>query len=162
MRVVLEHYPVRSIRDIGNSPGPSGFGPWDAKRLKIEGQALSRNDIEHRILRPIWRDPRVHYALNGASLGCPNLMPVAFTVFNLEAQLEEAARAYVNHRRGVRFEGDRLIVSSLYVWYQQDFGGNAAGVLEHLRRYARGPLAERLAAWQGGFSDAYDWALNAP
>jgi len=162
VQVVLEHYPVRSIRDIGISPGLFSRGPWDAKLLKIEGQSVSLNDIEHRILRPIWRDPRVHYALNCASLGCPNLLPEAYTVFNMEPQLEQAARDYVNHPRGVRFEHGRLIVSSLYVWYEEDFGGSAEGVLAHLRRYARGPLAERLAAWRGGFSDTYDWALNAP
>jgi len=83
-------------------------------------------------------------------------------VFNTERLLEEGARAYVNHPRGVRFEGGRLIVSSLYVWYEADFGGSAAGVLAHLRRYAGPELAARLAAWQGRFDDAYDGSLNRP
>ena len=81
---------------------------------------------------------------------------------NIERLLNDGARAFVNHPRGVRFEGDRLVVSSLYVWYQADFGGDAAGVLAHLRKFADPPLAERLAGWQGGFDDQYDWRLNAP
>ena len=161
VQVVLEHYPVKSIRDIDLSSGLFSRGPWDAKLVKVEGTELSLNDIEHRILRPIWHDPRVHYALNCASLGCPNLQPVAFTVFNMDGLLDDAARAYVNSPRGAHFEGDRLIVSSIYAWYQEDFGG-PQGVLKHLRHYAKGPLALRLANWHKGFDDAYDWRLNAP
>jgi Protein of unknown function, DUF547 len=162
VRLVLAHWPVKSIRDIDVSPGLLADGPWGAKLITVEGEPLSLDDIEHRILRPLWHDPRLHYALNCASLGCPDLAPRAYTVFNLEEQLETGARDYVNSPRGAHFEGERLVVSSLYVWYEADFGGGAAGVLEHLRRYARGELAARLAGWQGGFADAYDWSINAP
>ena len=68
--LVLSHYPVKSITDIDISPGFFSFGPWDKKLVRVERQMLSLNDIEHRILRPIWRDPRLHYVLNCASLGC--------------------------------------------------------------------------------------------
>jgi hypothetical protein len=104
----------------------------------------------------------VHYALNCASLGCPNLAREAYAPFNIERLLEAGARAYVNHPRGVRFAGDTLVVSSLYVWFQADFGDSREGVLAHLRRYAAPALAERLAGWSGGYDHAYDWALNAP
>lgn len=77
--VILDHYPVNSIRDINLSRGLFSRGPWQAKVLEIEGEQVSLDDIEHRILRPIWQDPRVHYAVNCASLGCPNLQPIAFT-----------------------------------------------------------------------------------
>jgi hypothetical protein len=162
VQVVLDHYPVKSILDIDISPGVFSNGPWGAKLLRIEGEAVSLDDIEHRILRPLWRDPRVHYALNCASLGCPNLAREAYATFNIERLLEAGARAYVNHPRGVRFAGDTLVVSSLYVWFQADFGDSREGVLAHLRRYAAPALAERLAGWSGGYDHAYDWALNAP
>jgi len=162
VQVVLQHWPVRSIRDIDISPGIFADGPWGARLIAVEGVELSLDEIEHRILRPIWHDPRVHYAVNCASLGCPNLALRAYTVFNLEEQLEDAARAYVNHPRGARFDGNRLIVSSIYVWFQEDFGGSEAGVIQHLRRHAQGELAARLADWRGGFDHAYDWAVNAP
>ncbi len=73
VKVVLDHYPVDSIRDIDISPGLFADGPWDRKLVEIEGEDVSLNDIEHRILRPIWRDPRIHYAVNCASIGCPDL-----------------------------------------------------------------------------------------
>lgn len=160
VKLVLDHYPVSSILKIAISPGWFDRGPWDAKLLKIEGEELSLNDIEHRILRPIWRDSRIHYALNCASLGCPNLQPQAFTGGNTEAMLDNAAREYVNHPRGAHFEDGHLIVSSIYNWYKSDFGGSDATVLAHLRRYAEPKLARRL----GGVSEIsdyqYDWALN--
>ncbi len=129
--------------------------------IEVEGEAVSLNDIEHRILRPIWRDPRVHYALNCASIGCPDLRAAAFTAENAEALLDTAARAYVNHPRGARVENDRLTVSSIYAWFREDFGGTEAGVIAHLKRYAGPELAKALetATDIGGYE--YDWALNA-
>src|SRR5262249_12387039 len=73
VKLVLDHYPVSSIKEIDISPGLFSSGPWGRKLIEIEGQALSLDDIEHRILRPIWHDPRIHYAVNCAALGCPNL-----------------------------------------------------------------------------------------
>ena len=107
--IVLDHYPVMSIRDIDISPGLFSDGPWGAPLLIIEGQRVSLNDIEHRILRPIWKDNRVHYALNCASLGCPNLAAAAYTAYNLESFLERGAREYINHPRGVVFESGTLV-----------------------------------------------------
>ena len=158
--IILDHYPVVSIRDIDISPGLFSDGPWGAKLLTIEKQRVSLNDIEHRILRPIWQDNRVHYALNCASLGCPNLASMAYTAYNLEELLESSAREYVNHPRGVAFEQDTLVVSSIYVWFKADFGGNDEGILQHLQQYARAPLSDRLRRYQGRLKKRYDWELN--
>ena len=102
VKVVLDHYPVESILKIDISPGLFAKGPWKKKLLTVEGEAVSLDDIEHRILRPIWKDPRTHYAVNCASLGCPNLQPRAFTAGNMDELLDAGARAYVNHPRGAR------------------------------------------------------------
>lgn len=160
VKVILDHYPVRSIMDIDISPGLFSQGPWDAKLLTIEGEKVSLNDIEHRILRPIFKDNRLHYALNCASLGCPDLQPQAFTTRNMEGLLTTAAKAYVNSPRGVRLVDGRLHVSSIYVWFQVDFGGSDAGVVEHLRHYAEGTLAQALRTYDKGLRDSYDWKLN--
>jgi hypothetical protein len=160
VQLVLAHYPVDSIRDIDISPGLFADGPWDKPLVTIEGQAVTLNDIEHRILRPIWRDPRIHYALNCASVGCPNLQRRAFTAAGTEALLEAAARGYVNSPRGLRFAKGRLIVSSIYVWFSEDFGGDDAAIIAHLRRYAKPALAARLAGIKTLGGHAYDWALN--
>lgn len=158
VRVVLDHYPVASIRDIAISPGLFSVGPWRRKLARVHGEELSLDDIEHRILRPIWGDPRLHYAVNCASLGCPNLQRAAHTAADGEAMLEAGARSYVNHPRGALVADGRLRVSSLYVWFMEDFGGSAAGVIAHLRRYAGPALA--LADVMGIAADHYDWALN--
>ena len=160
VNVVLQHYPVKSIRDIDISPGIFANGPWDAKLARVEGVQLTLNDIEHRILRPIWRDNRVHYGVNCASLGCPNLIPEAFTAANLEAQLEKTARDYVNHPRGVSFPDRRILVSSIYFWFREDFGDSENGLVEHLQKYLSEANRRKLEKQPRKFSHAYDWSLN--
>lgn len=162
VKVILDHYPVRSIMDIDISPGFFSNGPWDAKLLTIEGEKVSLNDIEHRILRPIFNDNRLHYALNCASLGCPNLQPVSFSAANSEDLLESGARQYINSSRGAQLVKGRLQVSSIYRWFQADFGGSEAGVLNHMRTYAQGDLKETLKSYKKGLRFDYDWALNQP
>ncbi len=159
--VVLEHYPVETIRAIRISPGFFSIGPWGKKLISVEGEKLSLDDIEHRILRPIWKDPRIHYAVNCASLGCPKLMPRAFTAANTEALLEQGARDFINSYHGARFEADgRLTASSIYDWFQEDFGGSEAGVIAHLRLYARPELESKLERISDVYDFDYDWSLN--
>lgn len=159
VKLILDHYPVASIRDIDISPGLFADGPWDKALVTVEGVPVSLNDIEHRILRPIWRDPRLHYALNCASVGCPNLQRRAFTAMNAPSLLDKAARDFVNSPRGVRLENDQLTVSSLYVWFAEDFGGDTAGVILHLKEFAAPDLVTALDDVTE-IEDAYDWSLN--
>ena len=160
VKVVLDHYPVKSIRDIDISPGWFKDGPWDAKLVKIEGEGMTLNDIEHRILRPIWKDNRIHFAVNCASLGCPNLQPEAFTRENTQTLLEKGAREYANHPRGLRIEGNRLTLSKIYKWFRADFGGSEDKVIRHLLQYVKAPLAQTLRAFRGRITYEYDWDLN--
>jgi hypothetical protein len=160
LKVILDHYPVESITDIDISPGLFSNGPWKKKLVTVEGQAVSLDDMEHRILRPIWNDPRIHYAVNCASIGCPNLQPVAFTPQNLEDLLNKGADEYVNHPRGARVVKGKLTVSSIYVWFQADFGDTDAGVIKHLKKYARPELRQQLEMIDRISDDAYDWSLN--
>ena len=162
VKIVLDQYPVASIRKIKIPPGLFTIGPWDGRVMTVEGERLSLNDIEHRILRPIWKDPKIHYAVNCASLGCPNLAAVAFTGQNTESLLNQYAADYINHPRGATFTRNRLKVSSIYSWFQDDFGGSSAGVIQHLRQFAKGDLARQLAEYNGGLDDDYDWDLNQP
>ena len=158
--VVLDHYPVESIRDIRLTKGLFSKGPWNKKLLVVEENELSLNDIEHRILRPIWQDPRIHYAVNCASVGCPNLMTDPFTPDNSDQLLQEGARDYVNHQRGARINNGRLHVSSIYVWFESDFGGSEAGVIDHLKRHAAPALSVQLDGIGKISDDSYDWSLN--
>ena len=163
LEIVASHYPVKSIRDIslgGGLVATLSGGPWKAKVAKIQGVELSLDDIEHGILRPVFKDPRVHYAVNCASIGCPNLRTEAFTGAKLSQQLDSAARDYVNSSRGVRFENGRAVVSSIYVWFEEDFGGTDRGVLDHLRTYAAPNLSRRLADVKSVGKHDYNWGLN--
>lgn len=159
IKAVVDAYPVASIRDIRTSrPLP---GPWWKAITQVAGVNLSLNNIEHDILRKGWREPRVHYAVNCASFSCPNLPLSALRGVGLEAALDAAARAYVNHPRGVRFDGPKLVVSSIYRWYGGDFGGTDAKVIAHLAQYAAPPLRARLLAVDRIARGAYDWSLNS-
>ena len=158
--LILSRFPVTSIRDINISPGLVVRGPWGAKLVTVEGEKLSLDDIEHRILRPLWRDDRIHYALNWASLGHPNLQPVAYTGANTESLLERGAREFINHERGVSLKNGQLRVSSIYVWFLEDFGSSAEGLMEHWQKYADPTLEDALAAYTGGLKHDYDWRLN--
>lgn len=158
VNLILEHYPVESITNISFSF--FSFGPWDEELLTIEGEELSLNDIEHRILRPIWQDPRIHYALNCASIGCPNLQPIAFTAKNTDSLLETGASEYINHPRGAKTEDKKLWLSKIFEWYQDDYGGNEAGVLIHIQKYAKENLANSLYEDELEIEYHYDWRLN--
>ncbi|HWH76682.1 MAG TPA: DUF547 domain-containing protein [Candidatus Binatus sp.] len=160
IELILSRWPVASMRDINISPGLLERGPWGAKLITVEGERLSLDDIEHRILRPIWRDKRIYYALNWASLGCPNLQPTAYTSENTEALLEKGAREFINHPRGVAIQKGKLQVSSIYIWFQEDFGSDAEDLMEHWQQYADAPLADALEKYQGGLTHDYDWRLN--
>ena len=160
VELILSRFPVASIRDINISPGLLARGPWGAKLATVEGEKISLDDIEHRILRPIWKDNRVHYALNCASLGCPNLQSTAYTSDAIEALLERGAKEFINHPRGVAIQSGKLRVSSIYVWFQEDFGGDAEELMGHWLRYANPKLAEALGKYSGGLSHDYDWRLN--
>lgn len=164
LQVVLRRYPVASIRDIrseGVLDPRALIGPWRTKLVTVERRRLSLDDIENRTLRPLARDPRIHYSINCASIGCPNLQVTAWRADTMTQELDQAARAYVNHPRGVTALGDgSLRASSIYDWFKQDFGGNDAGVIAHLSRFAEPALVQRLRSQTRIGSYAYDWALN--
>lgn len=163
VETILAHYPVESIRDIDISPGLFSSGPWGAKLIEVEATAVSLDDVEHRILRPIWnQDPLIHYAVNCAAIGCPNLQTRAFRATTTRATLDAAARAFINHPRAASFSNGGLVVSSIYRWFREDFGDSEAGVIAHLRDYASPELSARLAGVTDIFDHRYDWSLNAP
>ena len=160
VNTVLDHYPVESIRDIDISPGLFSKGPWRRKLFTVEGEAVSLDDIEHRILRPVWQDPRMHYVLNCAAVGCPPLNAEAFTAQNAEELMERSARAYVNSPHGVTVSPRGLTLSSIYRWYKEDFGETDEDLLAHIALYADDDLAKVLDGDPRILGYHYDWSLN--
>lgn len=157
--LVLDHYPVDSIRDIG---GLFQHGPWQRKVLKVEDKKLTLNDIARRILRPIWPDSMTLYGLSCGAVSCPSLRQTAYTGSNVDQALRQNAEDYVNSPEGVRFDNSRLTISKIYAWYVDDFGGSTRSVLNHIRRFAAPSLSARLDAARGDIDDyAFDWSLNS-
>lgn len=157
--IVLEAYPVGSIRKI--TDGPLSFGPWDRPIAEMDGQPLTLNDIEHGIIRPVFADPRIHYALNCAAAGCPNLALDAWRVEGLYEALDAAEQAYIHDPRGVRIDTDGdLVLSKIYIWFQEDFGENEAAVIERLRLVGDAELRAKLEGRTSVDRYDYDWRLN--
>jgi len=118
LQVVLERYPVKSIRQIrSRTLDPRGLiGPWFERRLKVEGRKLSLNDIENSILRKEFNDPRIHYAINCASNGCPSLQPELWSADSLNSALDRAACDFIDSSRGVWTDAaGHIRLSSIYV-----------------------------------------------
>ncbi len=159
VQVVAENYPVKSILKIKSGIRP---GPWKRKLVTVESRELSLDNIEHDIMRPTFNTPLVHYMVNCASVGCPNLKPTPWQAVILDVDLDAAARAYINSPRGASFTNGRLQVSKIYKWFKKDFGGNSAGVLAHLRQYADMDLLAQLNGTTKIKKYNYDWGVNAP
>ena len=158
VRLVAASWPVRSILDLGDSA--LGRGPWDDPVIRINDRALTLNDIEHRILRGLWREPRIHFAVNCASVGCPDLQPQPFTGATLEAMLKSSAQRFLASPRGVDAGPDGLTLSSLFDWYAGDFGDSEAAVIDALAGLADDATAARLRNHEGRVRYDYDWTVN--
>ena len=157
IKLILKEYPdVASIKDYG-----SLFkSPWKKKFVNIKGEIVTLDHIEHDILRPQFRDPRVHFAINCAAKSCPPLYREAFEGKRLHAQLDDAARRFVNDGRFNRLEGNTLYVSSIFKWFKEDFNGDIVGFFEE---YALPELKEAISANRQHLKVKYldyDWSLN--
>jgi hypothetical protein len=163
IKLILDHYPLKSIRSIGFLPG-SAFRR-DFIPLQLRPSPLSLDDIEHEILRKQFREPRIHFAIVCASTSCPALRSEAFVARDLDRQLDEAARAFIRDPRRNRVDATtgRLQLSSIFNWFREDFergGGSLAGFAA---RYADETMTAAIRARDGKpdieFLD-YDWSLN--
>ncbi|MEO8601067.1 MAG: DUF547 domain-containing protein [bacterium] len=163
VKLILDHYPLKSIRSIGLLPGAAfreNFIPLQALR----GKVLSLNDIEHDILRKEFREPRIHFAIVCASKSCPELRNEAYRATTLDAQLTEAARRFVSDSSKNRFDAASrtLRLSSIFDWFREDFERSSQTLPAFVARYAEPATATALSS--GGnvrveFLD-YDWSLN--
>jgi len=157
--IVLEDYPVRSINDIGGSFFSPG--PWKEKRFRVYLINLSLNDIYHRILRPIWADIRVHYALGCGARGCAQLAAKPYAGKTIEEDLERAQSAFINHGPAIlQIKETGVTLSRIFDWYGEDFGDREEDILARLRQQAGGDMAAKLAPVSEISSYGFDWDLN--
>jgi hypothetical protein len=163
VELILRHYPdIDSIRDIGNIFS----GPWDKDFFRLLGEKRTLDELEHNMIRVWFNEPRIHFAVNCASVGCPALRPEAFTGEHLEQQLADSTRRFLGDRQRNRVDAsdDRVHVSPLFKWYEDDFanGDVKAYLASHASRLADTEEQRQLLK-RGGFTIAhteYDWNLN--
>ncbi len=156
LKLILMHYPVDSIRDIGNIIR----GPWKQEIVILEGDKYHLDNIEHDILRPDFQDARVHFAVNCSAMSCPPLLGEPFTGAKLQQQLDDVTYAFINDPKWTWVDGDELHVTRIMKWFNEDFQPDEVAFV---KQYAKGELKAKLEAL-GDKVDVeyqdYDWALN--
>lgn len=158
LRLILDHYPIESIKDIASAER------WDARRWNIAGNTYSLNQIEHELIRPNFAEPRIHFALVCAAIGCPPLRNEAYTGARLEQQLTDQAKYVHSHDRWFRIHPERneIELTALYDWYGSDFKQQAASVVAYAARFSP-ELVRMINAGQTPSVKflGYDWRLNS-
>ncbi|MBT9392627.1 DUF547 domain-containing protein [Hymenobacter sp. NST-14] len=149
IRLILDNYPLKSIKDIGE--------PWKKEFFSIGGQKMSLDNIEHGILRKQFNDPRIHFALVCASISCPPLRPEAYSAARLSAQLDDQARAFLNNPGKNRITAASAQLSSYFDWYKDDWNADGQSVVKWVNRYSKTRITDNTNI---GYLD-YNWNLNA-
>jgi hypothetical protein len=157
IKLILSGYPgVKSIKDFGSILQ----SPWQKDWVRVNGEVITLDHIEHNILRPRYKDPRVHFAINCSAVSCPPLGPEPFEADTLDQQLDDSTRAFVNNAGSYRLEGNTLYVSRIFKWFSEDF---SEGALGFYLQYAEGDLKEKLISRKDRIQVKYlhyDWSLN--
>ena len=157
IKLILSGYPgIKSIKNLG-----SLFkGPWKKKICRIDDKIMTLDDIEHSILRPMFKDPRVHFAINCAAKSCPPLRSEPYRAGELDQQLDKMTSAFINDLESNRLENHTLYVSSIFKWFGEDFNKDIIGFF---LKYAKGDLKRELEAKREKIKVKYldyDWSLN--
>jgi len=149
VKLILNNYPLKSIMDI------NGGKAWDLKFIEIGGKQYSLNNIEHDILRAKHKDARIHFAVNCASFSCPKLSNKAFTSANIEAQLEQLSKSFINNNAKNQIQANSVKISKLFDWYKSDFTTNGS-LIDFLNKYSNTKINANATI---GHMD-YNWNLN--
>ncbi len=157
IRLVLDHYPINSIKDIGSKIKiPFVTTPWAAKFFTIGGNKMSLDNIEHGTLRKKYNDPRIHFALVCASMSCARLRPEAYTGTQLDRQLDDQGRDFVNNPAKNRPAKDAAQLSKYFDWYKGDWSGNGQSVVSWVNKYSTTKIDNNTKIT---YLD-YNWNLN--
>lgn len=157
IKLILSAYPaVTSIKNLGTF----WKSPWEKKIVRIDGDVVTLDDIEHHILRPRFKDPRVHFAINCSAVSCPPLRSEPYLGNLLDLQLSQATGSFINNPNHYRLEGNTFYVSRIFKWFAEDFNND---VLGFYLEFARGDLKKKLAEKKDVIQIKYlnyDWSLN--
>ncbi len=157
IKLILTKYPgIDSIKELGIF----NTGPWKKKVVRLKGETVSLDHVEHDILRPRFKDPRVHFAINCAAKSCPPLRSEPYLAEKLDQQLDDVTRSFINNPNSYLLEGRNLHVSRIFKWFSEDFNED---ILGFYIKYANEELKRKLETKSGKTSIkylAYDWSLN--
>ncbi|MBC6698431.1 DUF547 domain-containing protein [Hymenobacter sp. BT190] len=157
IRLILDHYPVQSIKDIGSKIKiPFVTTPWAAKFFSIGGKKMSLDEIEHGNLRKNYNDPRIHFALVCASVSCPSLRNEAYTAAKLDSQLDDQGRDFLGNPAKNKISKSSAQLSKYFDWYKGDWNENGQSVVKWVNKYAPTKLDANAKI---DFLD-YNWNLN--
>lgn len=157
IKLILSHYPgVKSIKDLG-----SLFkSPWKKKIVRLDGDIISLDNIEHDILRPRFKDPRIHFAVNCASKSCPPLRSEPYEGDVLDNQLTEMTKRFINDPERNHLQGNTLYASRIFKWYSGDFNDDIVGFFTtYAQKELRDGLTKHGSEIEVEYLD-YDWTLN--
>lgn len=180
LRIVIDHYPIGGGRIVGMLFPKNSIqripGVWDDIKIKAAGRQVSLNDIEHKILRPVFKEPRIHFSIVCASIGCPLLRSQPFRASLLKTQLEEAARDFIEDPAKVKWDAAEKVLrlSRVFDWFSEDFDFAAdsswrkhyskkqAGSVAFVGRYVSADVAAELKAGKVKINYLdFDWTLNS-
>jgi len=157
IKLILGGYPgVKSIKDLRSILKSL----WKKKICRIDGEVLTLDDIEHNILRPRFKDPRVHFAINCAAFSCPPLRFEPYIGSKLDQQLDDAAGAFINNPKRNYINGNTLYVSKIFKWFSEDFNNDVIGFF---LKYAKKEFKKELNTERSKIKVQYlhyDWSLN--
>ncbi len=146
IKLILDNYPLSSITKLHKGK------PWDVKWIKLGEKTYSLNNIENDILRPQFKDARIHFAVNCAARSCPPLLNQAFTAANLNSNLDALAKKFINNPAFNKLGADKIEVSKIFDWYAADFGK----LVDFLNKYSSSKINAQAKL---SFME-YNWALN--
>lgn len=155
VKLIVKNYPVKSIKELGGAIYKVNT-PWDIKFITIGDQVYDLNNIEHGIIRKDFAEPRIHFAVNCASVSCPPLRNEAYVGSKLDAQLNDQATKFINDGKNNIITNKEASLSKLFTWFQGDFEVYGASVRDFINKYAKTKITKKTKI---SFLD-YDWNLN--
>ncbi|WP_291783972.1 DUF547 domain-containing protein [Cecembia sp.] len=156
VKLIIDHYPVKSIKDIKPKfPVPLFNTVWHIEFFKIGGKPASLDEIEHKILRKEFEEPRIHFAINCASFSCPLLSNYAYVPEKLDQQLNTAARQFINDPLRNKINQDKVEISEIFSWFKEDFTQKGS-VIDYLNQYSDISISKKAKVSYL----PYDWSLN--
>lgn len=156
IKLIADNYPVESIKDLNPTLNvPMVNTVWTKKFFKIGGEDTSLDDIEHKIIRKEFDEPRIHFAVNCASKSCPPLLNEAFKAEKLESQLEKAAKDFINNPKYNKISADKIEISQIFSWFKGDFTKKGS-LIDYLNKYSKVKIKPNAKV----SNVKYDWSLN--